>query len=140
MSRISRITYYILLITFLSATGIAHGQISRITDSLKQAILSHNSNDNNKVLQLAALAHNYHQINSDSELVYAKQAYDLSSKLNFTAGKIIALEAMGSAKFQAGQYDSALNCFNTGMQLCYKSNDHSEGCVLLNNIANTLFR
>lgn len=138
MSRFLKIvcTLFIVMLT----TGNSYCQNATAIDSLHKAISYHSDNDTNKVLLLAKLAHQFYYTNADSEILYAKQAYLLADKLKFSHGKIVALEAMGSAKFQAGMYDSAIAFYNKGLDICYKTTDHREGCILLNNIANALYR
>lgn len=131
------------LLLFLIVFGTWHhtyaGKANAI-DSLQKALGRHISADTARVNMLEALAHLYHFTNADSEYYYGLQSIDLSRKLNYPLGEVTALEILGSAKFKAGQYDSAITLTRNGLSKSFNHSLHAQSSVLLNNLANIYFR
>jgi len=68
----------------------------------------HSRSDTDRVFALCELGDYYTWLNSDSALVYASRAIDLSEKTNFTIGKYLGLRVMCFAAIANGNYPKAL--------------------------------
>ena len=81
-------------------------QFARI-DSLRNA-LSKTSNDTLQLQILGTLADIYTEIRTDSALYYAEQELGVARKLNFKLNECYALQQMGYAQMNLGNYQASL--------------------------------
>jgi tetratricopeptide (TPR) repeat protein len=135
-----RFSIHFLTIILCCSYGVTYAQRDAVTDSLHNAINTRGDNDTSKASLLVVLAHYYHTINADSEYYYARKALTLAERNKYPKSEVTALEAIGSSKFMSGQLDSAAIYYNRGLNICHAYKFHYEGCILINNIANTLYR
>ena len=77
-------------------------------DSLKAILNTHTDNDTLKVAVLLNLSFAINTIDSDSALVYANQALDLSNTLNWTKGKALSYRQKGLVFYYKSDYLNAL--------------------------------
>jgi signal transduction histidine kinase len=135
-----RYSIYLSIIISLCTCGNAYAQRATIIDSLFIAVNSRSNNDTSKASLLVVIAHQYHNINADSEYFYAQKALILARSNKYPKAEVNALEAIGSSKFISGQLDSAAIYYYRALNICHAYQLRYEGCILLNNIANTLYR
>jgi hypothetical protein len=76
-------------------------------DSLKR-LIAHVPQDTSMVLLLVRLSSDYRFNKTDSSLIIAQEAIQLSQKLNFTKGEIRALSIAGEACRFQGEFPRAL--------------------------------
>ncbi len=78
------------------------------SDSLRQRLVSAKDEDTTRVLALAGIADYYGFVQFDSCLFYAKQAADLSEKLNYEFGRFLSYRSKFFAFNVTGNYPMAL--------------------------------
>lgn len=93
--------------TFLFAT-------QNIKDTLNTDV-SLTLNDTNKVRKLIELSDSNLYANNKLAMEYAKQAFKLSKKLNSKTGMGTSLYSVGNIYYTMGEFDNALNCFQTAL-------------------------
>jgi len=116
----------IALIMFVSGLQIIRGQVTNI-DTLK-TLLAQTGQDTNRVLLLVELAATYQFFNSDTALSLTDEALELSRKLNFKKGEVLAISRQGEVRHLRGELPQALEAELTAIQSSRIYNfPHSEG-------------
>ncbi len=94
------------------------------------------SNDSNRVLVLTRLSRSFLYTHPDSSLQFARQAFQLTNRLNYTKGKLEALQAIGYYHRNRGNLDSAITYFERTMALATESKERTMEAYALSSIAN----
>ncbi|MFI5129298.1 MAG: ATP-binding protein [Chitinophagales bacterium] len=106
--------YIVWLFTILMvSTVVGYSQQTKNTGEL----LENSPADTNRVKQLLKLANFYYFSKPDSCLAFAKEAAELSRKLNFTSGEFEALTTAGEAFRFLGEFPQALDMQFKALQL-----------------------
>lgn len=137
---LGRSTRYLMLCFVLTAHRSPAVAQTNAKDSLCKLLARHDANDTVKIKLLAALASKYYYSNADSQYILGRQLMALSEKARYIPGKMLAFEAIGSSRFQAGKYDSAIFYAQQGLVLCREYHWPAQQSNFYNNIANAYFR
>jgi adenylate cyclase len=127
-----------LLLFFLSLLAVqpATGQLNPLEIAGLKNELAAATSDTARVRIYNELAVGYRFSRIDSGLYFARLAYELSDSLNFTIGKIKALEMQGVILLEAGDIPQSLQCQLLGLSLLEGSPDTSHMASILNRIGN----
>ncbi len=93
-----------------------------MVDSLLKA-LPNASDDKDKVKLLNELSHNYFYIKTSEGLKYGSQAIALAKKLDLKEELADAYDGLGINFMGKGDYDTAINCYNTSQNIYEQLND-----------------
>jgi len=130
-------SFYIILL-LISLRSVAVGQTfltANLTepDSLRR-LIAQAPQDTSMVLLLVRLSSDYRFNKTDSSLIIAQEAIQLSQKLNFTKGEIRALSIAGEACRFQGEFPRALEYQFNALKISRNSNDEEGEIVSLNSI------
>src|SRR5690242_19829596 len=100
------------LLLFLLLAGEWYQLRAQNLDSLRSLIRSTSVPDTSKILTLAELSYELRRSNTDSSLLLAKQALDLSQQIEFSKGRGRALRLIGIIFYLKSDYPNALQNFN----------------------------
>ncbi|HTA26538.1 MAG TPA: adenylate/guanylate cyclase domain-containing protein [Bacteroidia bacterium] len=101
---------------------IAQKQGQPLVDSLLKILSSVNS-DKDKAILLNTLSHNYYYIKCSEGLKYGSQALDIAKKSDFKEELADAYDGIGVNFMGKGDYDTAINCYNTSQNIYEQLND-----------------
>jgi two-component system sensor histidine kinase/response regulator len=115
--------YITLLLLFVSISGFATIDRSRV-DSLKTLIaLKQPGADTMNINRLNNLAANYFDSNPDSTLFYGRKSIELSRKINYKAGLANGLVQTGHANFFKGRFAQGQQDFDNAISIYKNLND-----------------
>lgn len=103
-------------------------------DSLKQVLL-HSNEDSVKVFTLSRISSAYFYTDSDSAMHYAREAYQLSEKINFEKGEWQSLNLIGNILKLNGDFPEALATLLTVLQIGERLRNDTYIATSYNNIA-----
>lgn len=134
LHNISRFANRLLIILSCLYSGIIFGKSENHLDSLMTIHLQ-SSSEEEKVESLIKIGSFYEtkMINIDSSFYYFERALDLSNKLGDEKLIMSANMHMGLAHYDKGQYEEAMNKFNTGYDLAVAQEDSISQMRILNN-------
>jgi len=92
------------------------------TDSLTN-LLQQTSNGQDKVVLLNNLSHGYYYIKCSEGLRYGSEALAIAQKLDLKEELADAFDGVGMNFMGKGDYDTALNCYNTSQNIYEQLND-----------------
>ncbi len=101
---------------------IAQKQGQPLVDSLLK-ILPEATNNKNKAILLNTLSHNYYYIKCSEGLKYGSQALDIAKKSDLKEELADAYDGVGMNFMGKGDYDTAINCYNTSQNIYEQLND-----------------
>ncbi|MEO8414763.1 MAG: tetratricopeptide repeat protein [Ginsengibacter sp.] len=120
------------LISFLLLKTVLLFAQDEVADSLATLINKHLQQDSTRVILLNQLTSQYLNLGSDKTIETGNAALELSEKINYVPGKILALERMGNYYQARGDYSKALQIFDQEKQAATSIGDStSTGWVLL---------
>ena len=122
------------ILSFLFVFFITLSPKAETTDSLKQ-LLAEAKEDTVKVNLLIKLSASTIARSPETSLLYADQALALSGKINYTDGKLNALNNKGEIYSAQGDYEKALKLFYEAYALAYNSDNKIYIPKTLNQIA-----
>lgn len=131
---------YILALAFIGFLWDANAQgTSETVDSLR-TLLKSSKNDTNRVIILNTLAA-YLIIGDDydSSLMASNEAFLLSERLGYQAGKASSLRKQGVARIQTGEYARGLENLLQSLRINETLNNREEIFKLQNNIGNLYY-
>lgn len=91
--------------------------------------------DTNRVLTLDQLIWELKYSSADSALMFAKEAYALSDKLNYPKGKALALHKLGIMYWIKGELDTAIDTTKSAMAMFKSMGNTKKYLSCLNNLA-----
>ncbi|MBU1101519.1 MAG: tetratricopeptide repeat protein [Bacteroidetes bacterium] len=122
-----------IIITLLFLLGSSQGQSFDI-DSLKES-LSRASSGEDKVDLLNQLSDTFRKISDiDTGLKYGNQALELSRKINYTHGEVMALNYLGLNLRDRSEYFESKQYFNKALLMLKNSSDSIQLAYTYNNI------
>src|ERR1017187_9386388 len=101
---------HFLLILLILSSCFSFAQ-NKTIDSL-QKTLATAKEDSNKVKALLAMCAKDGMINDSARFVYAENALQLSQKINYRKGSVMALVSLGACSNNLGNFDKALKYLN----------------------------
>lgn len=128
---------FLFALALFVGTLSTQAQSTAVRDSLLRKLnaLPVTANDTTRVKVLNALASEYYLTKLDSTYLFAQQASQLSRRLNYPAGEAKALNLMGIAFINLGDYAKALRAYNQAKELFVNLNSTTSIVGVLNNIA-----
>ena len=140
-----RILFLLTLSFFLCLKSFAQNHTERsrnVIDSLKQVIATAKQacpepcqGDTNQVNTLNKLAKEYQKINTDTLLIYAKQALNLSEKLSYKKGMSKSYNNIGIFHYYKSSYDTALVYYHKALEIDKENDDKYGMAKRYNNIS-----
>jgi two-component system, NtrC family, sensor kinase len=131
--------YAFLLTTFLcAALGLsAHpdSEFQETVDSLRER-LGAKPSDSLRVILLVGLANAFHYVNTDSSIIFGRQALELSFRLHSDQGKAMAYNSLGFAYLHQAKYEKALESMFNALPIYEGLNDKYRVAFTLNYIGN----
>lgn len=117
---------HLCLIIFLLvfSSELVFSQQRKIIDSL-QKVNSKLKNEEKKIDNLNKLCRIYFAINVDSAGIFAKEAYDLSKKINYKKGEGNGLVHLFVTQFYLGNYDSTEVLVNQAIPILKEIKDYT---------------
>jgi len=95
---------------------------NKTTDSLKQ-LLASEKEDTGRVRIMFHLGRAYLYSKPDTTLILARQALELSRKIDFKEGEALALRLTGNVLMNNGNYPRALEAYLSGLKIAEETND-----------------
>lgn len=129
--------FVFLLLSVALSFHLCRGQDEN-TDSLKNAI-SKSVVNADKVNLLLKLAENYLNDDPTQTVLYAKEAKDLATKINFQEGLALALKDIGLGYYLKGEYLETLDYWEKSLQAFDEIKDSTNIARLLSNIGAVYF-
>lgn len=105
----------IQIFLFCASSFYAQSQ-QTILDSLRNALEIDHS-DTGRVLTLCYMSTQYQNLNPDSALFTAKQAYTLAKKIDYIKGQARSLSELAAAYSSIGDFPKALDCYLQWMKI-----------------------
>ena len=130
--------FLLIMLSFLAGVGgdiYAQKQGMARIDSMLQA-LPKQKEDTNKVNLLNDLAHDYHSINPDDGIKYARQALDLATKLDWEKGIGNANNYIGVNYQFKTDCSKALEYYLKALQISRETGDKNGIAIVTGNIGN----
>jgi serine phosphatase RsbU (regulator of sigma subunit)/Tfp pilus assembly protein PilF len=118
---------YLIVLLIFTIIFITPFTKASIVDSLIRKIKTAQS-DTLKVRLLNTLSEKYYNLDIDSSYYYAKNAYSLSSKINFKKGKGDACSNIGEALYYKGEYKNAIQFIQEAINM-YESEKYVKGLI-----------
>ena len=124
----------VLSLILLLTIGIANSQNEN--DSLLLKIKNYTKQDSIRVeLLVDACVGNVFK--ADTQLLaYAREANEISNKVNYRLGKIRSINCIGNYYYQRGVFDDAINYYTKALVLAEKDKDEKNIIISKSNIAN----
>ncbi len=128
---------FFIILLLSSTLSVAVGQAERVPnlltepDSLK-GLIRQTSQDTGRVLLLVQLASDYRFYKTDSAIIIAQEARQLSRRLNFIKGEVQALNTAGEAYRFQGEFPQALEYQFNALKISKNSNDKEGEASSLN--------
>jgi len=118
---------FFLMLIGLFTTAIGHGQSNQeLNEQDKQRLqqeLSLSKEDSHRADILRQLAEYYIGLETDSSLLLAQEAFDLSTKVEYDLGKITSLFTMGKVFVYMGNYSRGLELYLQSLEMSERVKD-----------------
>ncbi len=122
---------FVFLIIFISSISLHATDIKSLFKELNEC-----KQDSDKVSVLIKLSNYYEVHNTDSALLMAQKALDLSNSINYTSGIIASTQKIGIIYQSRGKYNIANTHFFNALKLAEKTNNKKYQVQIYNSIAN----
>lgn len=109
-------------------------------DSLKKELQNHTKEDTSRANVLLYLSVRYHDISTDSQRYYAREAYRIAQKTGNNRYIVRAMNQVGAAQLFSGMYDSSLATYRVALTICNKNNIPDLKEYIYTNIGNNYLR
>lgn len=129
----------LLLILAASVQNVLAGETPAI-DSLKQELQKYTKEDTSRANILLHLSVRYHDISTDSQRRYGKEAYRIALKTGNKRYIVRAMNQVGAAQLFSGMYDSSLATYRAAMKICNEYNIPDLKEYIYTNIGNNHLR
>lgn len=124
------------LVSLLLFAFVASGQSHEI-DSLEKLLNKHPKADTARVNLLNVIAYRNYAINAQKAATYAKEAWDVSSKLDYPKGKAASLWVTGLIAIKSDK-KQALEYFQKALKISEEIGDRAGACNYLISIGNII--
>lgn len=129
---------YILSFLMLASNLYVLIAQNRTIDSVK-TLIQNTTNTNDKIINLNLLSSLLGYQKPMEAILYAREAFHLSEKINYPKGQIIAYRQMAIAYMNINQYDTAKVLLKTAIDVCKKSDNKKLESSCLNTLGNINF-
>lgn len=123
-----------IIIAFLSSLGILSAQDQ--TDSVSIKIKNHQKQDSVRVEMLIDACVNGVFKADTQNIAYAKEAFNIASKISYSLGKIRSLNCIGNYYYQRGVFEKAIDYYTEALSLSEQRNDDRNIIISKSNVAN----
>ena len=127
------IHYLLFLFVLITSSSVAYSNYDEVADSLKNQLKTTDSK-RDKADILLALSSHYNRTYPDTSLIYANQAYNVSTDLKNDTLIANSLNQLGNIYNNKGSHDIALGFFHKALDHAEKVDDQNKIARINNNI------